>query len=638
MRGFLHLPQTEYIHMTITDLLKAGFEYYQQGNLDAAEKNFRRVILGDSSNIHGLNLLGMICVNTGRHEEAVRLITQALKINPADAQAQGNLGLAYQHMGNLKLAESCFRKSIEIGGKNRTIFISLGNILRESGRASEAVQVYESTLKVDGNYPECWTNLSQALVELGEFERAFQAVSRALQIDSSLAEAHNQMGEVYRKTFKYDLAISAYKKSLELCPTLYESMLGLATVYRESEDVDSSLEVLNRLIELEPRHAKAHAALGILKEQVGDTVAAADCFKKSIELAPDAVSPLYHLSQIKGRIMIEEEILAMERLQKVTDLSSRDKSNVHFGLGVAYDQQGQTDKAFKAWLIANQGKAERYPYDLDKRTSHQASTISYSKALSARLIESPAEDIRQLVFIVGMPRSGTSLTDQILASNTEVSSLGEVGYGDEMGAQVKELTGKHYPQGLSGLSQEDISLLRANFLEKISPRHSAAPVLIDKTPMNFQYLGLLAEVFPSAKFIHCSRNPMYNCFSIFKLAFADDQDYAHDLKSLGDHYRLYKGLMDQWKEMYPQRILDVRYEDTVSDIQEQCVRLVEFLDLDFEPEMLEFYSTKRLVRTLSASQVRKPIYKSSVQAWKKYEQHLQPLVEALRSTHVITGE
>ena len=615
--------------MTITDLLKAGLEHYQQGNLDAAEENFRQVILGDRSNIHGLNLLGMICVNTGRPEQAVKLITQALEINPADAQAQGNLGLAYQRMGNLELAESCFRKSIKLGCKTGTIFNSLGNMLRESGRVSEAVRVYESTLKVDGNYPECWTNLSQALVELGEFGGAFQAVSRALKIDPSLAEAHNQMAEVYRNTFKYDLAIIAYKKSLELCPTLYESMLGLATVYRESENVDASVEVLNRLISLEPRHAKAHSVLGILKEQVGDTAAAVDCFKKSIELAPDVVSPLYHLSQIKGRKMSEDEILALERLQKVTDLSPKDRSHVHFGLGEAYDQQGQTDKAFKTWLIANQGKAERYPYDLDKRTRFQASTIAFSKVLREKFIEPPAENIRQLVFIVGMPRSGTSLTDQILASNTEVSSLGEVGYADEMAVQVKKLTEKHYPQGLSGLSQEDISLLRANFLEKISPRHSAAPVLIDKTPMNFQYLGLLAEVFPSAKFIHCSRNPMDNCFSIFKLAFTDDQDYAHGLKSLGDHYRLYKGLMDQWKELYPQRILEVRYEDTVSNIQGQCVRLVEFLGLAFEPEMLEFHSTERLVRTPSASQVRKPIYKSSVEAWRKYEQYLKPLSEAL---------
>ena len=624
--------------MTIADLLKAGLECYQQGNLEAAEKKFRQVILGDSTNIHGLNLLGMVCVNTGRHEEAVHLITQALKINPTDAQAQGNLGLAYQRMGKLQLAERHFGKSIEIGTKNPSIFNSLGNVLRESGRASEAVKVYESTLKVDGNYAECWTNLSQALVDMGEFGRAFQAVSRALQIDPSLPEAHNQIAEVYRNTFKYDLAISAYKKSLELCPTLYESMLGLATVYREFEDVGASFEVLNRLIALEPRHAKAHTVLGILKEQIGDTVAAADCFKKSIELVPDAVSPHYHLSQIKGRIISQDEILAMERIQKITDLSSKDKSHIHFGLGEAYDQKGQTDKAFTAWLIANESKAKRYPYDLGKRTAHRDATIAYSKALTGRFTDSPAEDIRQLVFIVGMQRSGTSLTDQILASNTKVSSLGEVGYADEMAVQVKELTGKHYPQGLSGLSHEDINLLRANFLGKISQSHSDDPLLIDKTPMNFQYLGLLAEVFPSAKFIHCSRNPMDNCFSIFKLAFADDQDFAHELKSLGHHYKLYKGLMDQWKEMYPQRILDVRYEDTVSNIQEQCVRLVEFLDLAYEPEMLEFYSTKRLVRTPSASQVRKPIYKSSVQAWKKYEQHLEPLLEALRSIDVITGK
>jgi len=615
--------------MTIADLLKAGLECYQQGNLEGAEKNFRQVVLGDSSNIHGLNLLGMVCVNTGSHEEGVQLITQALKINPTDAQAQGNLGLAYQRMGKLQLAERHFGKSIEIGTKNPSIFNSLGNVLRESGRASEAVKVYESTLKVDGNYAECWTNLSHAFVDMGEFGRAFQAVSRALQVDSSLPEAHNQMAEVYRNTFKYDQAISAYKKSLELRPTLYESMLGLATVYRESENVDAALEVLNRLITLEPRHAKAHAVLGILKEQIGDTVAAADCFKKSIEFAPDAVSPHYHLSQIKGRVIREDEILAMERLQKMTNLSPKDEAHIHFGLGEAYDQKGQRDKAFNAWLVANQSKAERYPYDSDKRTSHTDSIITYSKGFFARFTESPSEDARQLVFIVGMQRSGTSLTDQILASNTKVSSLGEVGYADEMAVQVKELTGKHYPQGLSGLSEEDISLLRTSFLEKISPTHSSFPVLIDKTPMNFQYLGLLAEVFPNAKFIHCSRLPMDNCFSIFKLAFADDQDFAHDLESLGHHYNLYKSLMDQWKEMYPQRILDVHYEHTVEDIETQCVRLVEFLDLAFEPKMLEFYSTDRLVRTPSASQVRKPIYKSSVQAWKKYEQHLQPLVKAL---------
>jgi len=629
--AFYYEQSLKNANMTTTiELLEAGLKCYQLGNLDAAEKHFRQVVSRERSNIHGLNLLGMVCVNTGRPEEAVRLISKALKIKPVDAQAHGNIGLAYQRMGNLELAERHFGKSVEINASNPAMWNSLGNVLREKGQASDAVKVYERTLKVNGNHPECWTNLSKALVDLGEFERAFQAVSQALKIDPTLPESHNQLAEVYRKTFKYDLAISAYKKSLELDPTLYESMLGLATVYRESEDSEAALTVLSRLIKLEPGHAKAHAVLGVLKEQMGDRAAAADCFKKAIALTPNVISPHYHLSQIKGRKISEDETLAMERLKKMTGFSREDWAHLHFGLGEAYDQQGQTDKAFEAWLTANQTKAERFPYDPDKRQQHRDLIIEYSQAMATRnFTETPAQEVRQLVFVLGMPRSGTSLTDQILTSNSNVGSLGEVGYADEMAAQVKKLTGKLYPQGLSGLSQEDIGILRADYLKKIPLKHSNYQVLIDKTPMNFQFLGLLAEVFPNAKFIHCRRSPMDNCFSIFKLSFADHQEYAHELTALGHYYSLYEGMMNQWKDMYPHRILDVHYEDTVADIEKQCVHMVEFLGLAFEPEMLEFYSSERLVRTPSASQVRQPLYKTSVQAWKKYEQHLQPLVSAL---------
>ncbi len=615
--------------MTETDLLQAGLKCYQQGDVDAAEKHFRQVISRDSQNIHGLNLLGMVCVNTGRQDEAVQLISRALKLKPGDAQAHANIGLAYQRMGNLELAERHLRESIGLDANKPVVWNSLGNVLREKGQAGDAVRAYESTLKVNGNYPECWANLSKALVDLGKYEQAFQAVSRALQIDPTVPDYHNQIAEVYRKSSKFDLAISAYKKSLELDPALYESMLGLATVYRESEDSESALAVLNQLIEREPRHAKAYTVLGVLKEQLGEAEAAAECFKKSIELAPDVISPHWHLSQIKGRKSTQDEIEAMERFQQRNDLSRQDKGHLHFGLAAAYDQQGKTDKAFESWQMANQLKAGRFPFDLDKRRQHRDLTIEHSQALAARFAKAPKAEVRQLVFVIGMPRSGTSLTDQILSSHTDVSSLGEVGYADEMTVQIKKLTGQLYPEGLSRLTEEDVELLRTSFLEKIDAKHASYPVLLDKTPMNFQHLSLLAEAFPSAKFIHCRRNPIDNCFSIFKLSFSDDQDYAHDLAALGLHYRLYEEMMDTWETMYPDRILDVHYEDTVDDIESQCFRLVEFLGLTYEPSMLEFYSSERLVRTPSASQVRRPIYKSSVHAWKNYEKHLQPLVSAL---------
>ena len=615
--------------MADTELLQTGLKYYQQGNLDAAEKHFRQIVSRDSNNVHGLNLLGMVCVNTGRHEEAAELITRALELKPDDAQAHGNLGLAYQRMGKLESAERHFRQSIDLDPDKPVMWNSLGNVLRDKGQAAEAVKAYESTLRANGNYPECWANLSKALVDLGEYERAFQAVSRALQINPTVADFHNQIAEVYRKGSKFEQAIRAYKKSLELDPKLYESMLGLATVYRESEDAEAALAVLERLIDMEPRHARAYTVLGILKEQLGEPGVAADCFRKSIELAPGVVSPHWHLSQIKGRKSTADEILAMERLQEIPGLSRQDKTHLHFALGAAYDQHDQTDKAFDAWRIANQIKAERFPFDPEKRKQHSDATLEHSEVLAAKLAKVPVEDGRQIVFVIGMPRSGTSLTDQILSSHSSVSSLGEVGHADEMMNQVRKLTGQVYPMGLSQLAESDVRLLRDDYLRKVDAKHADSLVLLDKTPMNFQYLGLLAEVFPCSKFIHCRRDPVDNCFSIFKLSFADDQDYAHDLTALGQQYSLYAEMMDTWKEMYADRILDVHYEDTVADIEAQCGRLVAFLGLSFEPDMLEFYLSERLVRTPSASQVRQPIYKSSVEAWRRYEKHLQPLILAL---------
>ena len=194
----------------------------------------------------------MICVNTGRQEEAVRLIKRAIKLNPVDAQAHGNLGLAYQRMENLDLAERHLRKSIDIDANKPAIWNSLGNVLRDKGQASDAVRIYERTLSVNGNYPECWTNLSKALVDLGEFERAFQAVRRALQIDPAFPESHNQLAEVYRKKSKFDQAIRAYKKSLELAKLEISEghkLQALAVAYHGLGMKKESDESINKMLQ-----------------------------------------------------------------------------------------------------------------------------------------------------------------------------------------------------------------------------------------------------------------------------------------------------------------------------------------------------------------------------------------------------
>ena len=235
------------------------------------------------------------------------------------------------------------------------------------------------------------------------------------------------------------------------------------------------------------------------------------------------------------------------------------------------------------------------------------------------------------MFIMGMPRSGTSLTEQILASHSEVAGAGELSYAYDMAHRVRDITRQAYPGNVELLRAQQLREQGEYYLSRHQPENMASRYVVDKTPLNFQYIGLLGLALPNAKFIHCHRDPVQNFFSIHKMPFDKKQAYAHSLESLGLYYNRYWKLMQHWKAMFPGRILDVSYEDTVADIETQGRRILDFLDLPFEAGVLDFYKTKRLVKTPSASQVRQPIYAGAIDHWKNYEEYLAPLKNSLRS-------
>ena len=231
-----------------------------------------------------------------------------------------------------------------------------------------------------------------------------------------------------------------------------------------------------------------------------------------------------------------------------------------------------------------------------------------------------------------MPRSGTSLTEQILASHSALAGAGELPYAYDTAHSIRELVHEKFPDNMKLLSKEQYAELGHNYLNRHLSEHLTARYVIDKTPLNFQYIGMLALALPDAKFVHCHRDPVANCFSIHRMPFDEKQTYAHSLEALGKYYSRYWRFMQDWHSMFPGRILDVRYEETVADIEGQSRRMLEFLELPFEEGVLEFHKTRRLVKTPSASQVRQPIYSDSVAAWKNYEHHLGPLIENLTVT------
>ncbi|MBN8431322.1 tetratricopeptide repeat protein [Microbulbifer salipaludis] len=618
--------------MQFQDLLQSGLSLYRQGQLAEAEQKFRAVLAQDASNVAALNLLGMLCVNSERAEEAVTLISSALEVRPQDHQALSNLGLAYRKIGQLEQAEKSLRSALNLNAENPPAWNNLGSVFKDTGRFQEAVKCFDEALKRNPNFALCWSNLAHAFVELDELGNAKRAVERALQLDPSLAEAHYNRGEICRRTSHYAEAVRAYETALQHNPDFYEALLGLATAQREAEDTQAALDTLRQLLRRKPDHAQAHCSLGIIYEQTGDKPRAVECFKEAIRLAPDVITPHYQLAQIKGRTSTPEELAHMEKLcaRPGIENDEADAAYLYFGLGEAYDKNGESEKAFAAWSKANAFRAKRFPYDEQKRAADKDALLTNATQFKTRA-EAFAVPIAapRMLFVIGMPRSGTSLTDQVLASHSAIGSLGEVSFAYDMTNRVQALTGTAYPAGMSGLTEQQLAQLAGEYRQRIPQKLAGSAIVLDKTPMNYQCLGLLAEVFPDARFIHCQRNPIDNCFSIFKLPFAHNQEYSHSLAALAHHYGLYEDMMDCWKTLYPGRILDVRYEDTVADLEAQARGMAAFIGVDFEEAMLAFYEARRQVRTPSASQVRQPIYRSAVGAWRPYEQHLQPLIEAL---------
>ncbi len=610
-------------------LLESGYRAQQSGDAATAERQYRDVLKQDPQNIHALNLMGMLCVNDFRAPEAVEFIAAALQQNPDNPQSHSNIGLAYKDVGEPQKAIQHFQRSIEIDSGNPDVFNSLGNVLRVVDRPKDAIAAYERALKIHPNFAECWSNLSAALNEAEKHDRALKAVNRAIQLDAQLAQAFNNRGDIYLAMARYEDAVAEYRRAIELSPKYVAALINMARTQRDMDRPEEARETLRLAMQIEPNNPEALLVQGVLDEQMGDRGLAAQSFVKAIEQLPEMTVAHYYLAQIKGREGTDEEFTAMRELDKREDLTPKARMYLEFGLFRACDQRGMYDEAFAHLAAGNAIKAEASPYDDEDTAQYIESIIDSARRAIDKHGDAPGLQDSRPVFVLGMPRSGTSLTEQILASHSAVAGAGELSYAYDTAHSIRKMVHEKFPDNVKLLSTEQFTELGERYMGRHLEANLRSRYVVDKTPLNFQYIGMLALALPQAKFIHCHRDPIANCFSIHRMPFDEKQTYAHSLESLGTYYSRYWNFMQAWHELFPGRILDCRYEDTVADNEAQSRRLLGFLDLEFEDQVLEFHKTKRIVKTPSASQVRQPIYKDSVAAWKHYENHLQPLIDSL---------
>ncbi|HEY8085921.1 MAG TPA: sulfotransferase, partial [Methylophilaceae bacterium] len=525
----------------------------------------------------------------------------------------------------------------------------------------------------DENYAEALNNLGALLVLEARYDEALPLLTRALQLTPRYSDPHCNLGFVLNGLERYAEAFPHFQLALQLRPDYAEAYLGLAEVYRRQLLLPQAEKAARQGVALLPDKAEAHSILAAVLAEAGATHEALTHFDHALTIAPTLHSALvgkgnlcmemgdlklaeallmqalqvdtskrqlavrYHLSQLRKVQADDPNLIALAAETELESLPEKEQRYVHFALGKSYDDAGQYDLAMAHFMQGCALKRKAVQYDAARQAQTFADTIKLFSETNLRrwrgigkgLGNNSGNDSALPIFVLGMPRSGTTLVEQIIASHPQVFGAGELPDLLQMlNRPLNEHTG--FPACMEDISKEQISAWGAEYVAGLRQRHPDARFITDKMPSNFFALGLIHVMLPNAKIIHVRRDPVDTCLSCFTRLFSHGQEYSYDLAELGQYYTGYEKLTQHWRKVLPAgAFMEVRYEDIVADMETHARRLIAFCGLEWDAACHDFYNTKRAIRTASVTQVRQPIYNSSVGRWRRYEAHLKPLLQAL---------
>lgn len=453
----------------------------------------------------------------------------------------------------------------------------------------------------------------------------------ALAIKPDLIEAHHNLGVIFEAQGFVDLARSSYLLVLEKDPTYINSLINLGCIDMDQGRMEAAAVTFHRAFTLQPDNALVNYSMAFLLMEQGKMEDSISWLRKAIALKPDYAEAYKMLSAITKYTKVDDDIQAMADLYNKMGLPDRDRINLGFALGKAFGDLRDYDKSFHYIIEANRLKRKLYEYSIreDKDYFNRIKkTFSHDFFLSHRGLGNGDETP---IFIVGMPRSGTTLVEQILASHPLVFGAGEQPFLKKMTTNFSAIgrSLEQFPECMVNLSDDDLVGLGGDYIGKIREFSQNAQYITDKLPHNFIRVGFIRAILPNAKVIHCRRDSMANCFSILKTDFTGTHRYAYDMKEIGQYYKLYLNLMDHWEEVLPGFMYTIRYEELVADQLHQTKTLLDFCNLSWDAACMNFHESERKVSTASLAQVRQPIYKDSVELWKRYEKQLEPMRKAI---------
>jgi tetratricopeptide (TPR) repeat protein len=576
---------------------------------------------------------GDVLLAQGYASTAIRAYEQALRLDPTRSTVLKKIEKAEQLIAAAKKSATQIARQSTTG--RRMAFaeeIHNAEQLAKSGDSRQAEEIYRGILKRDPNHVEAARLLARIAMEKKHFSDAEVFLRHAASFAPDYGRLWVDLTNVYRELDEQDKAMDCATKVLELAPEMAESHILHAGVLGMIGRHDEAIRAYEKALQIDPNRPGALCSMGHHLKTIGKQEQAIATYRQCLHIKPDHAEAYWSLANLKTFRFDDREVAAMQALLDDEDLVDESRVQIHNALGLDSEAGEQYDTAFSHFEQCNRLRRKVEKYDpVDTETSYDQLIDIFNEEFLKKNTGVGTADASP-IFVVGLPRSGSTLIEQILASHSMVDGTHELRDLQQVVKRIREPARKNsrFSELLQDLSADEWHKIGEDYIESTRKYRAGAPHFIDKNPNNFVFVGLIRLALPNAKIINARRHPLDSGFGTYKQLFASGQPFSYDLTELGEYYLQYLRLMDHWQRLLPGFVLDVQYEQVVADLETQVRRLLDFCGLPFEESCLRFYETDRAVKTASSEQVRRPIYASSVNLWRNYEHHLGELVEVLQ--------
>ncbi|MCH9693518.1 MAG: sulfotransferase [Gammaproteobacteria bacterium] len=580
--------------------------------------------------------LGVLHLGEGDAKQAVRYFEKAVSIDASQPGAWAGLANAWSRLGEQKQAQAARRRYLELSPTGR--LLDEASRLRTAGDVSRAEQICEELLAKEPNNTDALRLLAGIATDDERYIVAEGLLKRIVKLTSNHYLGYNELGRFLGDRGRIPEAAEQMKIAVRLDPAVVENhrVLGdlLSIVGREQDACDAYKAAL----EIDATDTPALLGSAHMLRILGKPDEAIAAYESSLSIRPDAGDAWWSLATMPGYAFSPAQLEVMRGLLEDEDLPQNARISVSFALARAAEKSQQYDDAWKHYELGNRLRRSQVSYDpVQTELTHDSIIETFTANLLNRVTRIDDEGPRP-IFIVGMPRSGSTLLEQILASHSQIEGCGELPYIVMLSSSISNAqgSGKRYPESVLDMTTEQRLALGQNYLYQTrTHRKQDLSCFTDKMPANFSHIGMIHLALPDACIIDARRSPLDTCIANYRQLFAQGKKQSYDLFELADYYLEYRRIMDHWDEVLPGRVLRVQYEDVVADIESQARRILEYCGLPWEDECLNFFDNERAVNTASSEQVRQPIYAKSIEFWKNYDAHLDDLKDVLAD--VISG-